>query len=151
MFGVSGPHKRGALGPSTESRNEEEEFEPDSQASRDFEARRKMIKEGKRFEKSLLQNRSAVAQAMLAQGGRVSVEVAGKAVMDMTNGVLPGVVSFPQGCEQPDKKKKEKKDKKKKDKKKKEKKEKKKKDKKKSKKKKDKKKSSSSSSSSSSS
>ena len=144
MFGVSGPHKRGALGPSTEARNDEEEFEPDSQANRDFEARRKMIKAGKQFEKSLLQNRSAVAQAMLAQGGRVNVEVAGKAVMDMSNGVLPGVVSFPQGCEQPDKKK-DKKDKKKKDKKKKDKK---KKDKKKSKKK--KKKSSSSSSSSSS-
>eukprot|EP00435_Cladocopium_sp_Y103_P072452 s32_g40.t1 len=54
MFGVSGPHKRGALGPSTESRNDEEEFEPDSQASRDFEARRKMIKAGKQFEKAPL-------------------------------------------------------------------------------------------------
>lgn len=152
MFGVNAPHKRGYTAPTgPRPGHSDEEFEPDSQADRDHRAKMEKIREAKKREKALLQERSSVAGALLA-GGKMSIDAAGIAVMSggITPASMPAVVGHaPSVAKPPDKKekkdKKKEKDKKKKDKKKKEKK--KTKDKKKTKKK--QKKSSSSSSSSS--
>merc|ERR1712091_364821 len=103
------------------------------------------IEAGRKMEKGLLGNRSAVAQAMMAAGGKINLHTAGIAVLQ---GSLPNAGMNSSGC-QPAPTKKDKKEKKKKKKEKKKatnkvKKKGKKKDKKKKEKKKDKKKSSSS-------
>lgn len=151
MFGVSQPHLRGLGAPTIPKPGTEDDvFEPDSKADREHRAVLEKIEQGKKMEKGMLASRSAVAQVMLAAGGKINIDAAGLAVMQKT---LPNTGAGSAMCAPPPKdtkkgKKKAKKKEKKKDKKKVKKKDKKK-DKKKKDKKKDKKKKSSSSESSS--
>lgn len=153
MFGVNAPHKRGLGAPTQPKRgHSDDEFVPDSQADRDHRQKLALIKEGRKMEKMLLGNRSAVAAAMVQAGGKINLDAAGLAVM---NGSFPSSLNAPATCppkppEKPKKKDSDRKKGKKKDKKRTaKKKDKKKKSKKKEKKKGSKKKKSSSSSSSS--
>lgn len=96
MFGLNAPHKRGAETDTSRPGNEEDEFVPDSAANREREAVLQMVKAGKKLEKSLLGNRQAVAEAIIAQGGKMSLDVAGLAVM---SGARPGQPPVQSGAE----------------------------------------------------
>eukprot|EP00418_Pyrodinium_bahamense_P097683 CAMPEP_0179046908 /NCGR_PEP_ID=MMETSP0796-20121207/18927_1 /TAXON_ID=73915 /ORGANISM="Pyrodinium bahamense, Strain pbaha01" /LENGTH=186 /DNA_ID=CAMNT_0020743343 /DNA_START=112 /DNA_END=672 /DNA_ORIENTATION=+ len=109
MFGVNAPHKRG-LGMPTGPKHghSDDEFVPDSAADREHRQKLELIKEGKKMEKMLLANRSAVASAMVQAGGKMNLDAAGLAVISGL-GAIPSAASTPATCapqpEKPERKK----------------------------------------------